>query len=390
MLFTGNRAEFALQVPIIRAIKEHKNLDYYLVVSGAHLEKAYGKTINEIKKEQLEIKYQLKIEIVGEDLFSTTKVIGESIVKLTKLIKSIKPDMFLVYGDRFETFAAAIASSQTNTVTCHVEGGDITQGGAMDDSIRHAISKLSHLHFVTNNQSMKNLLSMGEEKWRVHNVGYTGMDLIKQKEYLCSKEIKTKLKIDLSKPIIVFTQHSVTNKYEMASKQFQPSILAIKKFVKEYDAQCIIIYPNNDAGSKKIISKILQLSSSRNFFLFKSLDRKVYWGLLALAKYKKYKIICLGNSSSGIKDAPAFGCPVINIGTRQEGRLRAHNVIDCDYNEKQIYNAIMKGFFDSKFREYSKTPPNPYGTGNAGKKIASILAKSKKDDILLTKKVKFK
>ena len=212
-----------------------------------------------------------------------------------------------------------------NIPTMHIEGGDITEGGALDDSIRHAMTKLSHIHFTTNKYAMNRILAMGEEKWRVKNYGFPGIDLIKEKKFSKKDNIVNTLKIDPSKPIVLFTQHSVTTEYKDSIKQVKPSLRAISKLLRE-GIQVIITYPNNDAGGKKIIKEIeLWYKKNKNFsnlIITKSLGRSLYYGILNLAKNTNYKVVCLGNSSSGIKETAIFKCPTVNIGTRQKSRLR--------------------------------------------------------------------
>ena len=249
-IFTGNRAEYGLQVPILKEIIKNKNLEYFLIVSGAHLDPSFGKTVNEIKEDGFKIHETINLNSGGENLISTANSIGKGVIEITKILGKYKPDIFIVYADRFETFAAAIASSQTNTVTAHIEGGDITQGGALDDSVRHAITKLSHLHFTTNEQARNRILAMGEEKWRVHTVGYPGIDLINASDFTSTTEIESKIQINIDKPIIIYTQHSVTNKYTMADQQLKPALKAISKLVAIRDIQCILTYPNNDISEK--------------------------------------------------------------------------------------------------------------------------------------------
>jgi UDP-N-acetylglucosamine 2-epimerase (non-hydrolysing)/GDP/UDP-N,N'-diacetylbacillosamine 2-epimerase (hydrolysing) len=241
-LFTGNRAEYGLQVPILRAINDHPDLEYYLIVSGAHLDPAFGLTVKEIENDGFIIHEKIDIGNGGADLLSTAEIIGNAIIKLTKVIKKCKPDIFLVYADRFESFAATIASSQTNTVTAHVEGGDVTQGGALDDNVRHAMTKLSHLHYVTNKDSYNRVKAMGEEDWRIQLAGYPAIDLIENNEFILEEDICNHIDVDINKPILIFTQHSVTNKFQLVKEQLISSIEGIKKISKERDIQCIFTY----------------------------------------------------------------------------------------------------------------------------------------------------
>ena len=387
-IFTGNRAEYGLQVPILKEINKNPDLEYILIVAGAHLDPNFGTTVNEIQEDGFEIHEMVNIQPLGDDLISTSNTIGQIVVEITKIIKKYKPDIFLVYADRFETFAAAIAASQTNTPTAHVEGGDITEGGALDDSVRHAITKLSHLHFATNDQAKNRILAMGEENWRVHTVGYPGIDLININDFYDEQKIENLIGVKLNKPIIICTQHSVSNKFKLAQKQLKPTLDAIKKLVSDYDVHCIITYPNNDAGGKDIFSSLEDFAKINNSItLYQSLGRKLYWGLLNLAKNPIYNIVCVGNSSSGIKETPAFGCPVVNIGTRQSGRLKGTNVIDCDYNSNEIYNAMVKCLYDLEHIQKCRDTINPYGTGDAGKKIVKVLQSTIINDDLLTKKM---
>jgi UDP-hydrolysing UDP-N-acetyl-D-glucosamine 2-epimerase len=387
-IYTGNRAEYGLQIPLLRAISKEPSLDYYLIVSGAHLDSNYGLTIQEIKNDGFTVHEKINVKSGSANLIATSNSIGEGIIKITKIIEKVKPDIFVIYADRYETFAAAIASSQTNTVTAHIEGGDITEGGALDDSVRHAITKLSHIHFTTNEEASNRLLAMGEEEWRVHTVGYPGIDLINAKEYYAPEKIINEIPVDLNKPIIVFTQHSVSNKFKLVEKQLLPSLEAFDKLINENDVQCILTYPNNDAGGENIYSVLRKYSlNKKNVMLYQSLGRKLYWGLLNLAKDPKYRVACVGNSSSGIKESPAFGCAAVNIGSRQLGRLRANNVIDTDYDKNTIYTAVKKCLFNDEFRNICRTCNNPYGIGDTGKKIVEVIKSININDKLLTKKM---
>ncbi len=394
-IFTGNRAEYGLQFPVIKAISESKNLTYHLLVSGAHLDKSFGNTLKEIKDDGFKISKEIKIALSGDSLFDTTQAIGEGVKSISKALKKVKPDIFIVYADRFEGFAAVIAGTQMNVPTAHIEGGDITEGGALDDSMRHAMTKLSHFHFTTNKFATKRILAMGEESWRVKTVGFPGVDLIKQKKFFNRKEIIEYIKLDFKNPIIIFTQHSVTTEFEKSTHQIRQSLIAIKKLLTE-NIQVIITYPNNDAGGKNIIQEINEWkktnSKFKNLIVRKSLGRNLYYGILNLSKSKKIRIACVGNSSSGIKETAVFGCPTVNIGTRQKSRLRGSNVLDVSYVHKEIYNAIKKCLYDERFRSKALHTKNPYGMGNAGKKIAKFISKIQLSKKVLQKKmtIKFK
>jgi UDP-hydrolysing UDP-N-acetyl-D-glucosamine 2-epimerase len=375
VVFTGNRAEYGLQYPILKAIDRHPDLEYKLLVSGAHLDENFGRTLDEIEKDGFHIDAEVKIDMNDKSLYSTAQAIGSGVLAIGQVLDEIKPDIMVVYADRFEGFSAVIAASQMNIPTAHIEGGDITEGGALDDSVRHAMTKLAHIHFTTNQQASNRVLAMGEEDWRVHTVGFPAIDLISEGDYANPEEIAEKLSLDLNKPIILFTQHSVTTEFDDAAKQVLPSLDAMARLANE-GVQVICTYPNNDAGGRAIISELEKLDK-RNIIglqIHRSLGRYIYHGLLALANNKEHQVACVGNSSSGIKETPVFGCPTINIGSRQEGRLRGQNVLDVDYNTESIVSVVKKCFYDEDFKKQCEATDDPYYLGDAGKKIANILA----------------
>jgi UDP-N-acetylglucosamine 2-epimerase (non-hydrolysing)/GDP/UDP-N,N'-diacetylbacillosamine 2-epimerase (hydrolysing) len=262
-----------------------------------------------------------------------------------------------------------------NIPTAHVEGGDITEGGALDDSVRHAMTKLAHLHYTTNEQASNRILAMGEEPWRVHTVGFPAIDLIVDGSYATPEDLTQRLKLDPQRPIVLFTQHSVTTEFKDAASQLRPSLEAMTRLAND-GVQVVLTYPNNDAGGEAI-SRVLQefaASSNPNIQLHRSLGRYTYHGLLALARLKDWRVACVGNSSSGIKETPVFGCPTVNIGSRQQGRLRGDNVIDTGYQDEAIYAASRRCLFELEFRALCAATKNPYGGGKAGKLIAASLA----------------
>ena len=388
-VFTGNRAEYGLQYPIIKAISEHKKLDYRLIVSGSHLEKKFGETISQIQKDKLKITAKIQLtNIFNKNPTYTANRIAETILKMSKVLRKIKPDFMLVNADRYETFAATIASTQMNIPTCHVEGGDITQGGALDDNIRHAITKLSHLHFVTNYQSFKNILKLGEERWRVFNVGLSINDLIYSKKKGSQLYLSKKYNIDFNKPIIIFTQHSVTTEPEKALKHISISLKSLQYFIDKMNYQIIITYPNNDYGYKDIINKIklFHNKNKKNSRIIKSLGNFDLHSFMSHALTNK--IIIVGNSSLGVKEAVAFKCPVVNIGERQAGRLKPINVV----NARNFYNDIIKKIklvTNKNFKDKLQNIQNPYFKKNTGKKIANIISKININKKLIQKKITY-
>jgi len=390
-VFTGNRAEYGLQFPILRAIEKHPDLEYRLLVSGAHLDPNFGSTLEEIRNDGFRIDAEIKIEMDAASLFATAQAIGSGVLAISRVLDAIRPDIMVVYADRFEGFAAVIAATQMNIPTAHIEGGDLTEGGALDDSVRHAMTKLAHLHFTTNEQASNRILGMGEEPWRVHTVGFPAIDLISEGSFATNFEITEQLGLDLSRPILLFTQHSVSTEFERAAEQVQPSIDAIKRLADE-GIQTVLTYPNNDAGGHAIISVLDAFGSMdyKNTQVKRSLGRYLYHGVLALARNPDIRVTCLGNSSSGLKETPAFGCPTVNIGSRQEGRLRGENVLDAGYSSNEIYDQIKRSLFDENFRKICREAKNPYWIGEAGPKVAEVLAMTPLDQGLIRKRMTLK
>ena len=382
-VFTGNRAEYGLQFPILRAIEKHPDLEYRLLVSGAHLDPNFGSTLEEIRNDGFRIDAEIKIEMDAASLFATAQAIGSGVLAISRVLDEMRPDIMVVYADRFEGFAAVIAATQMNIPTAHIEGGDLTEGGALDDSVRHAMTKLT--------QASNRILGMGEEPWRVHTVGFPAIDLISEGNFATNLEITEQLGLDLSRPIVLFTQHSVSTEFERAAEQVQPSIDAIKRLADE-GIQIVLTYPNNDAGGQAIISVLDTFGTSdyKNTQVKRSLGRYLYHGILALARNPDIRVTCLGNSSSGLKETPVFGCPTVNIGSRQEGRLRGENVLDAGYSSNEIYDQIQRSLFDDDFRELCREAKNPYWLGEAGPKVADVLAMTPLDQGLIRKRMTLK
>jgi UDP-hydrolysing UDP-N-acetyl-D-glucosamine 2-epimerase len=385
-VFTGNRAEYGLQFPILRAIDAHPDLDYKLIVSGAHLDPNFGKTLSEIEADGFAVAAEVKIDMPADSLYATAQAIGTGVLSMSEALARIRPDLLVVYADRFEGFAAVIAGTQMNVPTAHVEGGDLTEGGALDDSVRHAMTKLAHLHFTTNEHASNRIRAMGEEAWRVYTVGFPAIDLIQDGKFATPEEIGTHLQLDLDRPVVLFTQHSVTTEFDQAAAQLEPSLKAIERLAAE-GVQVIVTYPNNDAGGRQIIGRIQGWAATPldNVQVQVSLGRHLYHGVLALARERSLRVVCVGNSSSGIKETPAFGCPTVNIGSRQQGRLRGDNVIDAGYDADAIHAAVRRCLDDEQFRTLANTTTNPYWQGDAGIKIARVLAEVPLDQRMLRK-----
>ncbi|UCC91687.1 MAG: UDP-N-acetylglucosamine 2-epimerase (hydrolyzing) [Candidatus Aenigmatarchaeota archaeon] len=374
---TGTRAEYGLLKPVMEEIKKSENLRLYLIVTGMHLSKEFGYTKNEIIKDGFKIDSEFRMNPPKDTPASMSISIGKGIVKFSESFSLIKPDIVLVLGDRIEPLAATIASSYMNIPIAHIHGGDVSEG--LDESARHAITKFAHMHFPATKKSAERISKMGEEKWRIFVVGAPCLDTILEIKFPKRKYIENKFDIDPDKPLILVLQHSVTTEPEKAGEQIIETLEAIKKLGE----QTIIIYPNSDAGGREIIKQIKKYEKLSFLSVYKSIDHKDYLSLL------KYASVLVGNSSCGIVESPAFKIPVVNIGTRQDGRERSTNVIDVGHDRNVISTKIKKTIYDKKFIKGVKKCKTPYGHGNASKRIVKILSDMKIDKNLLQKKMTY-
>lgn len=388
-VFTGNRAEYGLLMPILKAIQSDPALDLRLLVGGAHLDEDFGRTQAEIESDGFTVAAEIRIDMNDDTLRATAEAIGTGILSVSEALARHKPDIFVVYADRFEGFAALIAGTQMGFPTVHLEGGDRTEGGALDDSVRHAMTKLAHIHMATNPEAGWRIKAMGEEAWRVHNVGFPVIDLIRDGQFAPPTEVAEKLDIDQKRPVILFTQHSVTTQFDQAEQQLNPSLDALERAMRELDVQVVATYPNNDAGGRRIIDRLEEwaqgMDKSLGLTVRRSLGRWLYHGVLNVCGRNGIGA-CAGNSSSGIKETPAFGCPTIDIGARQEGRLRTMNVINTPYDCDAIFEAIRKSVQDKAFRQECAECTNPYGDGNTAARVARILREIDLEDENLIRK----
>ena len=402
-VFTGNRSEYGLLYPILRAIAADPRLEYQLLVGGAHLNQDSGGTAAEIARDGFRIAREVRMPARPEGRGYTSQSIADGVQCLAGILEELQPDLVLIYGDRFESFAATIAATQMNFPVAHVEGGDYTEGGALDDSVRHAMTKLAHLHFTTNEQAAERVRKLGEEAWRVSNVGLPALDLARQGEFTPAEELTAEFGFDLARPVVLFCQHSIATEPEKAAEQVAPSLHALA-MLGAAGYQILITYPNNDAGGRAIIAEIQEFQKRARTRIrgdeeseqagipgariVPSLGRRRFHGMLNLMGSAGRGVLA-GNSSAGIKETRAFGCPCVNIGSRQSGRLRCENVIDTDYDTGAIVAAVQRAIEDDAFRRQCRTCENVYGSGDSGKRIADALATVEIDARLLQKRLTY-
>ncbi len=370
-IFTGNRSEYGLLYPVLRAIAAHPRLDYQLLVGGAHLNQDFGGTRAEIERDGFRVAGEVRIPVAPPTRKYTAQSIADGIGSIAGIIEELAPEIMVIYGDRFESFAAMIAATQMNVP-------------ALDDSVRHAMTKLAHLHFTTNPQATERVLKLGEEPWRVQTVGLPSLDLARARIFAKAEELVAEFGFDLARPVILFCQHSIATEPERAVEQVRPSLEALATEVAA-GAQVVITYPNDDAGGRAIIAEISKFQGAH---IVPSLGRHRFHGMLHLMGNVARGVL-VGNSSAGIKETRAFGCPCVNIGARQRGRLRCANVIDVGYDTAEISAAIRRSLADDEFRTVCRTCENFYGEGDAGPRIAERLATVDVDLRLLQKRLAY-
>ena len=359
LVITERRADYSKFKPVLKEIKKSSKLEYFLIVTGSHLLKEHGFTINEIRNDGFKIssKFNMYSRRKPDSGSEMAKATGKTIIHLSKLIEKVKPDIILAGFDIGANLAAALVGAHMNIIVAHIEGGEVT--GTIDESIRHATSKFSHIHFTTNSEATKRLIKMGEDSRYVFTVGNPSLDSIKEIKSISKKILEKEFGLNFRKPFVVILQHTVTTELDRIDKYFFETVRAIK----ELDIQAIIIYGNADAGSKKL----LQVIKKSNIKQYNSLPFSKYINLL------KYASELVGNSRSGIMEAPFLHIPSINIGTRQKGRMASMSVLNVDYNNREIKKAITKSINDKKFLKKIKKQKNLYGDGKASKRIVKIL-----------------
>lgn len=373
---SGTRADFGLMTPILRAIEKSKKLDLQVYATGMHLMPEFGKTIQHVKKEFPSAK-TIEARFETDDRLGIAKFTGNFLEKLVQIFSKNRPDFVLTLGDRTEMLCTAMACLYLGIPTGQVHGGERTS--TVDEIARHAITKLSHLHFPATEESARRIEKMGEDKWRIHIVGAPALDMILNEKLPTREGLFKKLGLDPAKKVILVTQHPVSEEVEDADVQMEETMAAVKKF----NLPVVITYPHADAGGRKIIEIIEKEKNNPLFHVFPSLEYKQFLAL------EREAAVWVGNSSGALIESSSFKTPVVNVGTRQIGRQRGDNVIDVGYNRKEIENAVDKSFNDSAYLKRLKKIKNPWGNGKTGPRIAKILENLNINHRLLTKQITY-
>ena len=371
---TTSRADYGHLYWTLKELKNRPGVDLQLIALGAHFSPEFGQTFTEIEADGFTIDERVECLISSDSDVGMAKTIGVATLGLADILGRRRPDILLLIADRYEMLAPASVALALRIPIAHIEGGDVSEC-AIDDAVRNALTKMSHLHFTTNENSRKRVLAMGEEAWRVHLVGSPSLDNLRRRQLFSRAEIESDLGLDFNQQTVVVAYHPVTLQRDTVSEAD-----AVFAALSKVSQQIVFCYPNSDAGSHQLIERAKVFCQKRpNAHLFVNLNHLKYWSLL------KYSDLLLGNSSSGIMETPSIPLPCVNVGMRQKGREQARNILDAAPETEAISQAIEKSL-SADFRESLNGMTNPYGDGHASEKIVEILCKVNLGDELLIKR----
>jgi UDP-hydrolysing UDP-N-acetyl-D-glucosamine 2-epimerase len=373
-IVTVGRSDYGFYIPILQRIQQDPDLRLYLLVSGMHLSPRYGMTVRMIESDGYPIGDRIEMLTGADQPEDIAASIGQGVIGFSKSYARYSPDILVVLGDRFEMYSAALAALPFKIPVAHIHGGELTRG-AFDDALRHSMTKLSHLHFVSTETYAKRVIQLGEEPWRVIVSGAPSLDNLDSMTLLTREELEAQLGLDLSKPTLLVTFHPVTLEFDQIKAQIGEVLNAIEQ--SKYPA--VFSLPNADTGGLIIADKITTfVSAHSNMRLVNNLGSLRYFSLM------RYAAAMVGNSSSGIIEAPEFKLPVVNIGLRQEGRVRGNNVIDVPCDSQSILDGIRKAV-SVDFIQGLEHIKNPYKQENTSETIVNKLKYVTIDNKLLIK-----
>jgi GDP/UDP-N,N'-diacetylbacillosamine 2-epimerase (hydrolysing) len=361
---TGTRAEYGLLYWLIKGIQEAPDFELQIIATGTHLSPEFGLTYKEIVNDGFQIDKKIETLLSADTPSAITKSIGLGLIGFAQTFEDLKPDVVLLLGDRYELLAVAVAALIERIPIGHIHGGESTEG-AFDEAFRHSITKMAWWHFVSADEYKRRVIQLGENPDYVFNVGGLGVDSIMKTELLSKKDLMEKTGIKFGKKNLLITYHPVTLEKQASQNQFQ-SLISVLNDLR--DVYLIFTMPNADSDSRIIKEMIDE-------FIFSHKNMSISFVSLGHLKYlsaMQYVNGVIGNSSSGLTEAPSFNIGTINIGDRQKGRLKAESVIDCDPDKQSISMAIGK-LFSREFQAEMKSVKNPYGEGNASNRIIEIL-----------------
>jgi GDP/UDP-N,N'-diacetylbacillosamine 2-epimerase (hydrolysing) len=369
---TGTRAEYGLLRWVIEGIQKSPVLDLQLIATGMHLSPEFGLTVNAIEADGYHVDRKIEMLLSSDTAVGVTKSMGLGVIGFADALAELKPDLMLLLGDRYEIFAAASAAMIARVPIAHLHGGETTQG-AFDESIRHSITKMSHLHFVAAEEYRHRVIQLGEQPEHVFKVGGLGIDSILRLQLLSRDELEEALNFRFLRRNFLLTFHPVTLECNTGTEQMKELLAALSELS---ETGLIFTMPNADTESRELFRQIQD-------FCEKHPQAKAYTSLGQLRYLSCMRHVdgVVGNSSSGLLEAPSFKKGTVNIGDRQKGRLKAHSIIDCEPIGSSISNAIEK-MFSPQFQNQLSTVKNPYGGGGASEAIVKILESCSMNDIM--------
>lgn len=374
-IVTGSRGEYGYIRPVIRLIEKDADLGYELIVTNMHLLQDFGMSCKEIENDNIKISQKIFMTLAGYTNTTMVKSLGIFMLSITDTFEKISPDIILLAGDRGEQLISAIVGAHMNIPVAHIQAGEVS--GNIDGMARHAITKFAHIHFASNEDAANRLKKMGEEDFRIKEVGAPQLDEFIKNMFLKKEDIYEKFHLTPNEPIILVVQHPVTEESIFAGDQMEETLKAIIRL----KMQTLLIYPNNDAGSILIQKKIDEYRRPY-IHVERNLKREEYAGIMSVVD------VIVGNSSSGIIEAPSFQLPAVNIGRRQIGRYQGKNVINTEHDSNKIEAAIKKAL-TKEFRESLVSMKNPYGDGKASQRIVDILKNLEINEKLLNKSLTY-
>lgn len=360
---TATRAEYGMLKNVIDRIDKSEKLELCLMVTGTHFVPEYGMTIKEIEQDGYPIAERIDVLMASDTPSAVSKTMGLTMMSFAEAFERQQPDCLVVLGDRYEILAVCSAAMNAGIPIIHISGGETTQG-AIDESIRHCITKMSYLHFAGCETYRQRIIQLGEEPDRVYNFGDVGIESIRLVPAMTKQELEESINFSLDKPYMSVTFHPVTLEVQEAEAQMQELLAALENFG---DMKFVITKANADAGGRRINKMIDSFVAEHdNCAAYASLGIKRYVNLLRFSEGM------IGNSSSGIREAPTIGVPTINIGNRQKGRLQADSILNCAPRKEEIIQAVRKSQ-TVEFREQARHTVNPYGDGNASERIVRTI-----------------
>lgn len=362
-VITGTRADYGLLRQLMAEINLSSNLELQILATGSHLSPEFGLTALEMEADGFAINRKVEILVSSDTAAGLTKSMGLGLIGFADALNDLKPEMVLLLGDRYEILAGAIAASIARIPIAHLHGGERTEG-AIDEAFRHSITKLSQLHFVATEEYARRVRQLGENQEHIFCVGGLGVDAISHIKLLSKDALEDALGIHFKRRNFLITFHPATNEFQSADMQMQALLDVLLSY---RDTNLIFTMPNADNGSRSLMALVKEFCSENlNARVFNSLGQLRYLSCMQFVN------AVVGNSSSGILEAPSFGIPTVNIGSRQDGRVKASSIIDCKPNNHEIAAAIDLAL-SKNFANNAKFVKNPYGDGGATKKIISVL-----------------